>query len=316
MKYRVLGKTGLKVSEVGFGAWAIGGNKYGNSYGPTDDNESLKAIAYAIKQGCNFFDTADVYGFGHSEALIGKLVPEVNREDLILATKVGGDFYSGRVKINFSRDYIRFALEQSLKRLNTDYIDLYQLHNPSFELIRDGYIFEVMKELQKEGWIRFFGICIDEDTEGIEAIKHGVDTIQVVYSVFERDPEKYLFDIADNCNIGIIAREPLDNGLLTGKYTENTYFPPGDIRHLWPVSFFRIRALAAQSLRPLLSEDINTLTKLALKFVLSNNSVGTVIPGCKTLDQTIENMGISYLRELFYEEIEKIHKLYNKKFNV
>lgn len=316
MKYRMLGRTGFKISEVGFGSWAIGGNKFGNSYGPTDDNESFEALKYAVNQGCNFFDTADLYGRGHSERLLGELGRLVGRQNLIFATKVGSDFYSGRVKINFTRDYIRYALSESLKRLQTDYLDLYQLHNPPLELIQDGYIFEIMRELKREGWIRSFGICIDEDIEGIEALKHSeVDTIQVVYSVFERDPEKQLFKYTDEMNIGVIAREPLDNGLLTGKYTDLSFFPPGDIRHMWPVTFIRIRLNAANYLKPLLKDEIDSLVKLSLKFVLMNNSVSTVIPGCKTLNHTIENMSTSDLRDLTIEEIEKIHNLYSKKFH-
>jgi aryl-alcohol dehydrogenase-like predicted oxidoreductase len=316
MKYRLLGKTGFKVSEVGFGAWAIGGNKFGNSYGATDDSDSFEALKYAFNQGCNFFDTADLYGRGHSERLIGELGKLVGRENLILATKVGSDFYSGRVKINFTRDYIRYALSESLKRLQTDYLDLYQLHNPPLELIQNGYIFEIMRELKKEGYIRSFGICIDEDIEGIEALKHSeVDTIQVVYSIFERDPENQLFEYTDKLNIGVIAREPLDNGLLTGKYTDSSFFPAGDIRHMWPVTFIRVRLNAANYLKPLLKDELDSLVKLAIKFVLTNDSISTVIPGCKTLNQTKENMSISDLRNLALDEIEKIHNLYSKKFH-
>src|SRR5438874_6951782 len=165
MKYRTLGKTGLKVSEVGFGAWAIGGNNYGNSYGPTDDKVSLAAVERAYELGCNFFDTADVYGHGHSEELLGQALGGI-RQRILLATKVGGNFYNravnplllGRIAeavgrpvaelasdiplpvthdANFAGDYIRFAVEQSLRRLATDYIDLLQLHNPALGLLAD-----------------------------------------------------------------------------------------------------------------------------------------------------------------------------------
>ena len=317
MKYRTLGKTGLRVSELGFGSWAIGGNAYGNSYGPTDDQESLQALIAAINQGCNFIDTADVYGYGHSEKLIGEIVSRVDRKSLILATKVGGDFYSGRVIMNFSADYIRFAISQSLKRLKTDYIDLYQLHNPSLELIKDGEVFEVMRELQAEGKIRYFGVTIDDPVEGIEAIRwKGVDTLQVVYNLFEQDASDELFKIAEERNIGLIAREPLANGLLTGKYNENSYFPFGDIRHAWPVSFISHRARAAQKLTPLLSDEIDTLVKLSLKFAMSDTAISTVIPGCKTIGQVMENFSSSDLRYLFEDELSLISQLYKRRFNV
>lgn len=317
MKYRVLGRTGLKVSEIGFGAWAIGGNAYGNSYGPTDDDESIRALLTSFDYGCNFIDTSDTYGYGHSEELIGQVASQIDRSRLIIATKVGGDFYSGRIRMNFHPGYIRFAINQSLKRLNTDYIDLYQLHNPSLKLIKNGEIFEVMRELKQSGKIRYIGITIDDAVEGIEAIKwEGVDTIQVVYNLFEQEPEIELFPFAELNNIGIIAREPLANGLLTGIYDENSFFPAGDIRHAWPTSFISDRTRAVQNLRPLLSDEIDTLAKLSLKFTLAETAVSTVIPGCKTVDQTMKNFSSSDLRYLTCEELKLISCLYQRRFNV
>ena len=134
MKYREFGNSGIKVSEIGFGAWAIGGSEHGNSYGATEDKVSQEAIGRALELGCNFFDTADVYGFGHSEELLGKSLKSC-RDKVVIATKVGGDFYRGAGRQNFSHEYIRFALDKSLERLRTDYIDVYQLHNLSMKLI-------------------------------------------------------------------------------------------------------------------------------------------------------------------------------------
>lgn len=317
MKYRTLGKTGLKVSEVGFGAWAIGGNKYGNSYGSTDDNESLKAIFKSIELGCNFFDTADLYGRGHSEELLGYALSKVNRADFVIATKVGADFYSGITKMNFNETYIRFALDNSLKRLNTDYIDIYQLHNPPLEKIKSGEIFEIMNKLKKEGKINFVGLCIDDAIEGLEALKHNeVDAIQVVYNIFDQDLEEELFPFMLNQNIGIIGREPLANGLLTGLYNENTYFPSGDFRHTWPVSYIRARTQSAQNLKPILSGEIDSLAKLAIKFVLKNEGIGITIPGCKYEKHAEENMLVSDLTELDEITMKKIETLYNRRFDV
>src|SRR5207302_7160835 len=141
MKYRKLGSTDLEVSEIGFGAWAIGGNQFGNSYGPTQDEESLRAITTAVDLGCNFFDTADVYGHGHSEELLGQAL-KGRRKEVVLATKGGSDFYHDPPRLNFTEAHIIFAVEQSLKRLATDTIDLYQLHNPPFSVIDGGRIFE------------------------------------------------------------------------------------------------------------------------------------------------------------------------------
>lgn len=317
MKYRTLGKTGLKVSEVGFGAWAIGGNKYGNSYGATDDNESLKAIFKAIELGCNFFDTADLYGRGHSEELLGYALSKLNRNDFVIATKVGADFYSGITKMNFTENYIRFALDNSMKRLNTNYIDIYQLHNPPLEKIKSGEIFEIMDKLKKEGKINFVGLCIDDAIEGLEALKHNtIDTIQVVYNIFDQDQNEDLFPFISNKNVGIIARETLANGLLTGLYNENTYFPSGDFRHTWPVSYIRSRTQAAQNLKPLLNSNINSLPKLAIKFVLENNFVGVTIPGCKYEKHAEENMLVSSLSKIDHATMEKIKNLYKRNFDV
>src|SRR6266850_6008807 len=139
MKVRKLGSTGLEVSEIGFGAWAIGGNAHGNSYGPTDDDESLRAIKTALDLGCTFFDTADCYGFGHSEELLGQAL-KGHRDRVIIATKGGSDFYHTPPRLNFTESHLVFAVEESLRRLNTDTIDLYQLHNPPFSVIEGGRV--------------------------------------------------------------------------------------------------------------------------------------------------------------------------------
>ena len=174
-----------------------------------------------------------------------------------------------------------------------------------------------MHELKQQGKIRFFGIAIDDSVEGIEAMKwEGVDTIQVVYNLFDPEAADELFPYAERENIGIIAREPLANGLLTGKYNENTYFPPGDIRHAWPVSYIGYRTRATQSLTPLLNDEIDSFAKLSLKFVLANDSVGTVIPGCKNASQAMEDIGVSNLRDLTPLELDYLNKLYHKRFNV
>src|SRR3989442_13477629 len=149
MQTRTLGRTGLKVSEIGFGAWAIGGNAHGNSYGPTDDAESIAAVQRAIDMGVNFFDTADVYGWGHSEEVLGEALG-ARRDGVHIATKVGGDFYHGGVRMNFEPGYIAFALERSLKRLRTDHVDVYQLHNPPAEMMGDPETYEMLEALKTE----------------------------------------------------------------------------------------------------------------------------------------------------------------------
>jgi aryl-alcohol dehydrogenase-like predicted oxidoreductase len=313
MKYRPFGRTGLQVSEIGFGAWAIGGNAYGNSYGTTDDAESLAALNRAYDLGCTFYDTADVYGYGHSETLIGKALRGWNREDVILATKVGGDFYHGVTRMNFRAEYVRFALEQSLRRLKTDYIDVYQLHNPPIEMIRDGSLYTVLQDLQRSGKIRFYGVSIFEPQEGVRAIDVGqVQSIQAVYNLFDRRPEAGLFDHCEESGVAFIAREPLANSFLTGKHQnlDNAQFEPGDIRANWPRRYLHARVDAARHFDALRPAVYPSLAAFAIGFVLAQDAVSVVIPGCKTVAQVEENMAASDLPRFSQEQLEAVDGLY------
>jgi aryl-alcohol dehydrogenase-like predicted oxidoreductase len=295
MKLRKLGSTGLEVSEVGFGAWAIGGNEHGNSYGPTDDDESLRALTTALDQGCNFFDTADVYGHGRSEELIGRAV-KGRRDQVVIATKGGSDFYHEPPRLNFTESHLIFAVDQSLKRLGTDYIDLYQLHNPPFSLIEAGRLFEPLDKLKAQGKIRFYGISIHDPQEGLLAMKFGhPSTIQVVYNYLRRAAAEELFPRAIAEGIGIIAREPLANGFLTGKYTKDSIFPIGDIRHQWPSKYQTQLLNQVQDFLKAVSASPWTPTQTALRFVLAQPAVSVVIPGCKTVEQAEENFKTSDL---------------------
>lgn len=316
MNYREFGSSGMRVSEVGFGAWAIGGNAHGNSYGSTDDKTSLDAIARAVDLGLNFFDTADVYGFGHSEELIGRAL-KANRDKMVIATKVGADFYRGFGRQNFSADHVRFALDKSLERLRTDYIDIYQLHNPSMKLIEQPDTFEVFKELKKEGKIRAWGVSIFDPFEGLTALKVArPDCLQVVYNIFTQKPADELLPRAQQQGCAIIAREPLANGFLTGKYTAESKFEQGDIRHDWPEKYIRARVMACDRLRQLRQEPELSLAQLALKFVLANQAVSTVIPGIKSAEQAEENLMASASAALSPAETSRIVELYKKNFGL
>jgi aryl-alcohol dehydrogenase-like predicted oxidoreductase len=302
MKYRTLGRTEFSVSEIGFGAWAIGGNQFGNSYGTTKDNESLLSLQKAIDLGCNFIDTADVYGHGHSEKLIGEALTGI-RQKVYIATKVGGDFYHGPTRLNFDADYIRFALEQSLKRLKTDYIDLYQLHNPPLHLIQESSIFEILFKLKNEGVIRAVGLSIFEPSEGVEAIRNDcVECIQVVYNIFNRQAAKELIPLAREYNIGLIAREPLHNGILTGKFSGDEIFEEGDIRSRWSQTYFEHLVNFTSNLKNVINMEDRTLSQTALQFVLTQPSISTVIPGMKTADQVEENLRTVIQKPLNEEE--------------
>ena len=308
MHYRRLGRTELQVSEIGFGAWAIGGNKHGHSYGPTDNAESLRTIARALDLGCNFFDTADLYGHGLSEKLLGQVL-ESRRHECIIATKVGGDFYHGPFHQNFDHDYIRFALEKSLERLRTDYIDLYQFHNPPLMMLERSANYAILEELKQAGKIRHYGVSVHDAYEGMKAIETGKpDVIQVAYNFLRQDPLEELFPLAAEHNIGLIIREPLANGMLTGKYAVGATFGEGDMRTEWPPEFVALQARLAEKAAFLVTPQ-RTLAQAVLRFILDSPAVSVVIPGLKTMAQAVENLAASDLPRLTDEEHTTIHRL-------
>ena len=313
MKYRTLGKTGLKVSEVGFGAWAIGGNNYGNSYGPTDDKVSLAAVEKAFELGCNFYETADVYGHGHSEELLGQALKE-HRDDVILATKVGGDFYHDPPRMNFNPEYLEFASAKSCERLQTDHLDLYQLHNPPAQLLKSRKIFDGLDKLKDSGRIRHYGISIHDPQEGLLAMRYGQPAaIQVVFNLLRQEAKNQLFQVARDQNVAIIAREPLANGFLAGKFTIDSTFPSGDIRRNFPSNYLSGLIRASQQLR-LLESKTRTLAQASIRFVLDHKDVSTVIPGAKTPQQTEEDIRSSELPSLTGEELLRIKLLREQGF--
>ena len=313
MKYRVLGKTGLKVSEVGFGAWAIGGNAYGNSYGPTDDKQSLAAIGRALELGCNFFDTADVYGHGHSEDLLGQAL-EGHRSDVIIATKVGGDFYHGTPRMNFNSDYLQFALAKSCERLRSEYIDLYQLHNPPIQLVKDGRVFKTLEKFKAAGKIRHYGVSIHDPQEGLLAMRdHELGAIQVAFNILRQEAKNQLFRESNKNNVGIIAREPLANGFLAGKLKADSGFLEGDIRHNFPPDYISQLTLATNKLR-FLESNSRTLAQATIRFVLDHKDVSTAIPGVKTPEQVEEDLVSSESPSLTGEELLRIKFLRDQGF--
>lgn len=308
MKYRILGRTGLSVSEVGFGAWAIGGT----SYGPTRDEDSLDALAAAWEHGVNFFDTADTYGHGHSETLIGKFL-NARRGEAVIATKAGWDFYHGGSKKNFDFDYIRFAADESLKRLQTDFIDLYQLHNPRVEMIEAGEIFGVLDELKSAGKIRFYGVSVHTPGEALAVIRSGkADVIQLVFNLLDQRSVLEVFPEARAKNIGIIAREPFACGLLTGKYTAESTFPKTDHRNRWDRERMAKDLQKIDKIRSILKTPRLTLIRTALEFILSFEAVSAAIPGAKTRSQVLENLLASEDPRLRIEEISILRSLYER----
>lgn len=290
MNRRALGRTGLSVSEIGFGCWAIGGNAFGNSYGSTDDSESQRAIRRAFELGCNFFDTADVYGHGHSEELLGAALREV-RDQVIIATKVGGNFYNRDVRMDFSPGYLRFAVERSLERLLTDRIDLLQLHNPPINLISTMETYAPLEAMKREGLIRFYGVSVHPPEEGIATVKAGLpDTVQIVYNLARREAEDTFLPTAQAANVGVIAREPLANGFLAGRYNAESTWERGDIRSGMPRPYVTQLAALGQRVRELAEKSGMTASQLALKFVLDRGEIASAIVGMKTVQQVEENL--------------------------
>ncbi len=305
MKYRTLGRTGLKISEVGFGGWAIGGS----SYGPTDDKVSLRAIKFAADHGITFFDTADIYGDGHSEKLIGEAL-KGTRDKFIIATKVGWDFYHGGTRKSFDPEYIRFAVRESLKRLGTDYIDLYQLHNPKLDQIKEGRFYGVLDELVKEGKIRCYGISIHNTDEGEAVLAGGkADAIQLILNIMDQRPMEKVLPKAKDLKVGIIAREPLNCGMLTGKYAAGHEFPKTDHRRRWQSDKIAGDIKRLEEIKAIVKHSKASLVQAALEFVLAQQEVSVVIPGAKTEEHVNEHIRASVSPELSKMQIEALRSL-------
>jgi aryl-alcohol dehydrogenase-like predicted oxidoreductase len=294
VKYKRLGKTDLVVSELGFGAFGIGGNRFGNSYGGTNDAMSIHAIRAALELRCNFFDTADVYGRGHSEIILGRALRDAGKlHDVVIATKGGCSFEREPMFQDFSREYLARAVDASLRRLGRDYIDLYQLHNPPLRDIEHGDVFETLEKIKARGKIRHVGVSIHTVDEGLACIKSGmVDSIQVVYNLFSLlQPElsaEALLSYVHQAQIGLIAREPLANGFLTGKHRVDTRYEDGDIRAEFSTEDRRLRVMLCQSQLHPRSPGVSA-AQIALRFVLDEAAISTTIVGIKTAGQAVEN---------------------------
>jgi aryl-alcohol dehydrogenase-like predicted oxidoreductase len=296
MEYRELGKTGIKVSAIGFGGWAIGGPSEASGtplgWGRTTDEESLDAIRRARDLGVTFFDTADSYGFGRSESLLG-IVLSRKREDVVIATKVGVVRNSnGELKKDFSKQHIFVAVDGSLKRLRSDYIDLYQIHNPTIDDLRREEIQDAMDRLQDNGKIRFWGVSVSNPEEGLEVVRQGWgNTLQVLYNILNQAPAKELFPMAKEKGYGIIARVPLASGLLTGKFRIDSTFPTDDIRQNFLTPRRLQEALGrVDEVKSIIGGTARTLIEGALRFVLANDAVATAIPGAKNIHQVESNV--------------------------
>jgi aryl-alcohol dehydrogenase-like predicted oxidoreductase len=315
MKLRPLGKTGINVSEIGFGAWGIGGEMWKG----LDDKESLVALQKAVELGVNFFDTALAYGDGHSEQLIGKLLRRVAGK-IYVATKIPpkNRQWPARPGVPFNeafpKNYILESANQSLKNLRMDCIDVLQFHVWSDEWAGADEIWEAVRRLKSEGKIKAFGISVNDHQPDsvLKAAKTGmVDTFQVIYNIFDQSAEEELFPYCQKNNIGVIARVPFDEGGLTGRVRPDTVFSKGD----WRNDYFRGERKQqvqdrVEKLKPFLGAEAKTLAELALRFILSRPAVSTVIPGMRSISNVETNTAVSdgkYLSEKLLKELKK-HK--------
>ena len=309
MKYRTLGRTGWEVSEIGFGAWGIGRDLWVGA----DDSQSLAALNRAIDGGLNFVDTALAYGEGRSERLVGEML-EARPERVYVATKVPPRNRRwpawGNLEEVFPGRHIRESAEQSLRNLRLERIDLLQLHVWNPDWLGEGEWLEELSALKNEGKIRHFGISINDHQpeSALEVVRSGlIDTVQVIYNIFEQSPEDRLFPVCLENNVGIIARVPFDEGALTGEITSERRFSKKD----WRNRYFkgdrkrqveeRVRALV-----PLLDQTTSGLPALALKFCLHHPAVGVVIPGMRKPDHVSRNLAVSREAPLSAEQLERL----------
>jgi len=295
MQYRKFGNTDLLVSEIGFGAWAIGGSAMiGNTaigWGDAKDDESKMAIHRSLDLGINFFDTADIYGLGHSEKLLGELLG--NKKDVIIATKVGNVSRNEQFTVDYSKGYILKACEESLKRLRRDTIDYYQLHTARINHLENGECIEGMQQLQQEGKVRYWGLSLNTfdpfpEAEYLMQQKAG-NGFQLVLNILNQKALPILKKTDEN-GYGVIARMPLQFGLLTGKFNVNSKFPVNDHRHNRLTN--EVISSVTRALKPvweLCNKYHFSKTQLALSYVLSYAEISTVIPGIRTPEHVDQN---------------------------
>jgi len=325
MLYRKFGHTDLLISEVGFGAWGIGGpaivGETPIGWGNVDDNTSIEALKKAYELGINFYDTADFYGFGRSEELIGRVFG--NSDKVVIASKVGHRVSEDeKIYLDYSKQYLLEACEASLKRLKRDYIDFYQLHAARMKHLEAGECIEAMEQLKKEGKIRYWGISLNTFEPMPEAeflVKNNLcDGFQLVFNIINQRALDVI-NLAGDKNYGVIARMPLQFGLLTGKFTKEAKFEREDHRSVKLDKKILIPALEKlEKVWPLCEKYDISKTSLAMSFVLNHNDVSTTIPGIKTPLQAelntkeivmLEDGDMKFLHGLFKSDFDEIVKL-------
>ena len=322
MKYRTLPQTEIELSEIGFGVWTVATNWWGH----IEDNDKRLLLENAIELGINFFDTADTYGEGFGEEVLSKYISH-KRHDIVIATKFGYDFYDKTPRIGhqerpqkFEPDFIKFACEQSLKRLKTDYIDIYQLHNPRIDTIEQDYVFETLEELKSEGKILHYGSALGPAIGWFEEgeasmLERNVKSLQIIYSILEQDPARSFFPIAEEKEVGLISRVPHASEALTGKYTEPPVFKEGDHRSHRRIEWLQWALQRVEKIDFIHGEELGrTLSQAAILFCLKQPTIVSVLPNITNL-QDLNHFVESLECPLFTpQEDDEILDLWNNDF--
>jgi aryl-alcohol dehydrogenase-like predicted oxidoreductase len=318
LEYRNLGETGMRVSEISLGTWA-----FGSEWGEVSDEASYAALNKAIDLGVNFLDTADVYGDGRSERLIGRLLREREGDEVFVATKAGRRL-DPHTAGGYDHEHLSAFVERSLENLRVEALDLLQLHCPPTETYRQDETFEALDRLQEAGKIKNYGVSVEKVEEARMALSYpGVKTVQIIFNIFRQKPIHEFFPLAEEQNIGILARVPLASGLLSGKMTAGREFSPDDHRNFnrggqafdrgetFSGVNFETGLDAAEELKELVPEGY-TLAQLALRWILMHPAVSCTIPGAKRPEQVEDNLAAAEMPALSEETMERIREIYDR----
>src|SRR5215211_640573 len=323
MKYRNLGGTDIRVSEVGFGVWTVSTGWWGE----VDEARSVELLRKAFEKGINYFDTADTYGSGLGETLLADAFGGM-RDEVVISTKIGYDFYNHTARRgqqerpqDWSEEFIRFALEQSLKRLGTDYIDFLQLHNTKMDALENDRLFELMDEFKEQGKIRSYGVALGPKIgwleEGVKAMRERqIEGVQMIYNLLEQDPGRDLIEAARETGTSLVVRVPHSSGMLEGKYDENTTFGPNDHRRHRPKEWLTTGLKKVESLSFLTESGERTLGQAALKFVLASPEIVSTLPNIYDEEQIEEFAATSEAPDLSPEELSRVSELYENDFGI
>ncbi|MEW5930588.1 MAG: aldo/keto reductase [Gemmatimonadota bacterium] len=320
MQYRELGRTGRRISEIGFGAWAVGGDAWGGA----DDRESLASLHRAVDLGVNFVDTADVYGDGHSERLIGRLRRE-RGEELVVATKAGRRL-SPHVAGGYDRANLTAFVERSLANLGMEALDLLQLHCPPSEVYHMPEVFGILDDLVAAGKVRHYGVSVERIDEALRAVEYpAVQSVQIIFNLFRLRPAEEFFAVARERRVGILARVPLASGLLTGKLRPDTRFDEGDHRSFnrhgeafdqgetFSGVDYEAGLRAVEELRALVPPGAS-MAQLALRWILMFPEVTAAIPGARNARQAEDNVRAAELAPLSDETMRRVREVYDRHF--